>query len=77
MSREVDFQSALGARDAIGTEQRAKRKLDELLKRRNDVVHRGKSYYTPSESEIRESIVFFKSLIINLAEIMEKHIAAI
>jgi RiboL-PSP-HEPN len=77
LSREVDFQSVLGARDAEGTEQRARRKLEDLLRRRNHMVHRGKSYYTPSESEVRDCIIFLKSLIRNLAEVMEKQISAI
>ena len=77
LSREIDFQNALGAHNAAGTEQRARLKLEEMLRRRNDVVHRGKTYYTPSESEVRDCIAFLKALIKNIAEVMEKQIEAI
>jgi hypothetical protein len=77
LSRESNIQDALGTRNDMATEQRAKSKLNELLQRRNDIIHRGKTYYTPSESEVRDCATFFKILIINLAEVMESQIAAI
>src|SRR6266852_1986891 len=74
LSRESNMQDAFGTSKEIATEQHAKSKLDELLQRRNDIIHRGKTYYTPSESEVRDCATFFKLLITNLAEVMESHV---
>lgn len=76
LSHEPSLQSALGTINDMGTEQRSRLKLEEILQRRNDIIHRGKTYYTPSETEARECAVFFKYLITNIAEVMEKQIVA-
>jgi len=77
LSRENGLQTALGTTVPATAEQVARRKLSALLHRRNDIIHRGKTYYAPSETEVRECALFFKALVANLSEIMEKHCAAL
>jgi hypothetical protein len=77
LSRENALQVALGTTVPATVEQIARRRLSELLDRRNDIIHRGKTYYAPSETEVRECALFFKALVMNLSEIMENQCAAL
>jgi hypothetical protein len=77
VSREPDLQSSLGTRNDNHTEQVAREKLKGFLQRRNDIVHRGKSYFTPSQSEVIELTSFFKALVKNLAQVMENQFSAV
>lgn len=77
ISREPDMQRSLGTGNANHTEQVAKEKLRLFLQRRNDIVHRGKSYYTPSQSEVIELTSFLKVLVTNLAAVMKHQFAAV
>jgi len=77
LGREAGFQTAMRTKNPATVEQAAKGKLSTFLQRRNDTIHRGKSYYTPSESEVRNSIRFLKSFIENLAAVMEKQCSAL
>jgi hypothetical protein len=77
ISREVDMQSFIGTADPGTTERVAKSKLDLLLQRRNDIIHRGRSYYSPSDSEVIDCAKYLKVLISCFYLILEKHLLAI
>jgi|GEM_PF-5308345 len=77
LSRDGQFQMSLGTLTAAATETVAKSKLDALLNRRNDIVHRGKSYYTASDSEVRAAAVYCTELIRALADVLVNQLAAI
>jgi hypothetical protein len=77
LSRETDLQSAVGTSNESFAEELLKRRVNELLDRRNNIIHRGKGYYTASESEVRQHVSFVKILIKVLADVMENQLAAI
>lgn len=77
LSREPGLQTAVGTTNESLAEKLAKRRVTEFLQRRNDIIHRGKSYYTASESEVQRHVTFMKTLINVLADVMEKQLAAI
>lgn len=58
-------------------EMLARSKLEQLLSRRNDIVHRGKSYYTASDSEVRAAAAYCTDLTQALAETLVQQLAAI
>jgi hypothetical protein len=77
LARETELQTAVRTKNLATVEQLAKARLSNLLQRRNDTIHRGKSYYTPSESEVRDCIQFLKPLVMSLAEVLEKQFLAL
>lgn len=77
LSRRANFQSVLGSSGPAATEMLARARLDELLSRRNDIVHRGKSYYTASDSEVRGAAGYCVHLTQALAEVLGEQLAAI
>lgn len=77
LSRNTSFQASIGTTIPATAEQVARMKLRDLLSKRNNIIHRGRSYYNPSESEIRECVEFYRALISSLAEIMENTIVAL
>ncbi len=58
------------------TEQVARQRLNGAIQQRNNIIHRGKAFYHPGESEIQETARFFRVLIGSLAEVMVKNLAA-
>jgi hypothetical protein len=77
LSRSTRFQTALGATAPGTAEMVARNKLEQLLGRRNDIVHRGKSYYTASDSEVRGAAAYCTDLTQALAELLVQQLAAI
>lgn len=77
LSRESAVQTQVGTNTRALAEDLAKRKLGGLMDRRNDIIHRGKSYYTSSLSEVRDSVTYLNTLVTSLAEIMERSLAGI
>ena len=77
LARDAPFQSAIGTTVSERAEQIARMKLEDLLTKRNNVIHRGRTYYSPSESEVRESVEFLKALIGSTGEIMEACLTAL
>ncbi len=72
LSRNAVLQSALRTTNPSTVEQIARSRLENHLQRRNDTIHRGKSYYSPAESEVRDCVSFLKLLTSSLAQIMEQ-----
>lgn len=77
LAREEALQAALGITNPETVEQVSRVQLSTLLHRRNDTIHRGKSYYTPSESEVRDCIHFLKPLVSSLADVMHRQCEAL
>ena len=77
ISRESQFQKRMGVSNANTAENVGRKKLETLIQRRNDIIHRGKSYYTPSDTEVKECVDYFKIFILSLADVLEKQITAI
>jgi RiboL-PSP-HEPN len=77
LSRETGLQGFVGTTNESLAEELARRRVTEFLERRNDIIHRGRSYYTASESEVQRHVTFMKTLINALADVMEKQLAAI
>jgi hypothetical protein len=77
MSRAIQFQKMMGVSNESSAENVGRKKLTNLIQRRNDIIHRGKSYYTPSDTEVKECAEYFKIFVVSLAEVLEKQIAAI
>jgi hypothetical protein len=67
----------MGVSNESTAENIGRKKLANLIQRRNDIIHRGKSYYTPSDTEVKECVEYFKIFVVSLAEVLEKQIAAI
>lgn len=55
----------------------ARAKLETIMERRNHIIHRGKTYYTASETETKDCATYSKAFIRALAVIMETHLAAL
>jgi hypothetical protein len=77
LSREDDLTTYFGTQNSQLVEKLAREKLKEIMNRRNEIIHRGKEYYTPGESEIKECANFFKVLILSFANMLEKHLNAL
>lgn len=77
LARDAQLQAFLGSTTEALVEKLAWDRLDEAMKRRNSIIHRGRTYYTTSETEVRECSRYFAVLIAALAEVLENHLAAI
>jgi len=54
-----------------------KEKLDKAIKRRNDIIHRGREYYTAGETEVADTALLFKFLIECLADRFQAQLDAL
>jgi hypothetical protein len=77
LSRNGRLQVALGCNVPATAEMLARKKLEGLLSRRNDIVHRGKLYYTASDSEVRAAASYCTDLTQAVAEMLVEQLAAI
>ena len=59
------------------TMSRASGRLNEMMRRRNQIVHRGRSAYSPSESDVRECASFFATFAQSLANVLTAHLATL
>ncbi len=76
-SRDSSFQMAIGTTNPEIAEQVGRLKLTDALTKRNNIIHRGRLYYAPSDSEVRECVEYFRILVVTLAEVMEKSLVAL
>jgi hypothetical protein len=77
LSREGDLQTNLGTSNRSTTEEIAKIRLQTVIDRRNSIIHRGKTSYTSSRSEVLDSVDYLNQLVKCLAAIMERNLAAL
>lgn len=52
-------------------------RLDKIIKRRNDIIHRGREYYTAGETEVIEAASLFREIIKAIAGRMRAQLDAI
>jgi hypothetical protein len=76
LSREKALQTAVGTSDLATAERALKDKLEKIIQRRNDIIHRGRSYFAPSDSEVRDCSNFLKALVSGLSSVMVNHLAS-
>jgi hypothetical protein len=70
LARRPKLVSWSGASHPDTVENLARRTLDTCIGRRNAIIHRGRSYYTPGPSEVIECAKFFAILIECTGEVM-------
>lgn len=70
ISKEHDLKVTLGTVTDTMTESVARERLKSIMDRRNQIIHRGKQLIIPSESEIKECAVFFKSIVLSITKVM-------
>lgn len=77
ISRQSGIQSFVGTGELSTVERQSKDRLEKLMQRRNDVIHRGRSYFAPSDTEVRDASKFLSVLIDSLAQVMKSHLDSI
>jgi len=77
LSRDAALQAMVGTTEPSTVERQLRDKLSKIMQRRNDIIHRGRSYFTPSATEVRDSAHFLKALALGLALIMEHYLDGI
>jgi hypothetical protein len=77
LSRDASLQTFVGATEPATVERQLRDKLNNIIQRRNDVIHRGRSYFTPSETEVRDGSNFMKILIYSMASTMKHYFNSI
>ena len=77
LSRQVALQSFLRITTEAFVEEVAKKRLDGIIEKRNHIIHRGRSYAAPSESEVKEAAGYLKILIGSMAEVFNAHLEAL
>ncbi len=63
-----------GTASAADTEKFARERLERIMDMRNAIIHRGRGFVAPSDTEVRECANFFKALIQALAVVLDNYI---
>lgn len=71
---EPKLAANLGTASAGMTSRAAMARLDSIMNRRNQIIHRGKGAGVPGESEVREAATFFTALIWCGANVLVNHL---
>ena len=77
LSRNQGLQTYLRTNSDALTEEFAKKKLDAIIEKRNHIIHRGRAYAAPGESEVKEAAGFLKQLVTSITDTLEAHRQAI
>jgi len=77
LSRQVDFATFLGSAHEGTAENRGRLLLKNIIDRRNNIIHRGRSYFTPSHSEICDAAEFLRQLMAALVRVLDAHLLAL
>ncbi len=67
LAKEKLFQDFFGSKKTRDVAKRIQTALNEMVKRRNHIVHKGDAIQAISEADIREAVSFFKALHLGLA----------
>lgn len=73
LAREPELSSYISALHPDTTIRIARQRLNGIMQRRNDIIHRGRSYYTPGYTEVTECASFLKALVKSLANVLIKY----
>ncbi|NVO30242.1 HEPN domain-containing protein [Hymenobacter lapidiphilus] len=76
ISREAEMQNYFPGSSVENVERLSKLKLDDFIQKRNEVIHRGRSYYAPSTGDVKDCIKFFKCIVTCIATILSSSLAA-
>ena len=74
LARQNPLKMTLGTTADGMTEHASKERLKSLMDKRNQIMHRGKTFSVPSESEVRECAEFFKALMQSMANVLEDNL---
>lgn len=77
LSRAGALQGMVGTTELSTVERQLRDKLECIMQRRNDIIHRGRRYYVPSDTEVREAAAYLKALVTELAAQMQGYLAGI
>ncbi len=77
LSRQNRLQTLIGTTEPATVQRQLKDRLYRIMQRRNDIIHRGRTYFVPSETEVAGSATFLREVVISLGDIMADHLAGI
>lgn len=77
LSQQPQLQAYHGTTNAGDVDRLARGKLKKLMNDRNNIIHRGRTTYSPSESDVRDCVKFFDALVTSLAHVMAVHLASL
>ncbi len=77
LSHRPEMESYFGTNNHEMLERLSRSRLDDLIQRRNGIIHRGRATYAISQTELVEASTFLRVLITSLAEIMTAVLAAL
>lgn len=77
LSRDTNLQTLIGTKETSTVERQLKDKLTKIMQRRNDIIHRGRSYFTPSDTEVRDAAFFLKVLVSSFGLHMQQYLDGI
>lgn len=52
-------------------------RLDEMMRRRNNIVHRGRTTHSPSATDVKECAAFLAALVISVSDVLSAHLVAL
>lgn len=77
LSRDRNLQTMIGTTELSTMERQLRDRLAKIMQRRNDIIHRGRSYFTPSDTEVRDAACFLKALVSSLGSHMQQYLDGI
>ncbi len=77
LSRDKSLQTLIGTTELSTVERQLRDRLAKIMQRRNDIIHRGRSYFTPSDTEVRDAACYLKVLVSSLGLHMKKYLDGI
>jgi hypothetical protein len=77
LARDATFQSYIGSNHPDTAEKLAKEQLNQHMTRRNNIIHRGRNFYAPSESDIISATEYFAALVSALTAMLVAQCAAL
>ncbi len=77
LGQETVLSTCLGSTNPVTAAQRARMKLSVAITQRNNIIHRGQAFSHLGESELRDTVRYFKALVSSLANVLDKYLALI
>jgi predicted transcriptional regulator len=77
LSRNANIQQYLGSTVKRIVERLLQSTLDGFIERRNQIIHRGRNYYTASETDVKNCSEFFSVLVQGLADFLSNCVRTI
>lgn len=77
LGQQASLQAHFGIASAGDTERFARERLERIMDKRNTIIHRGRGFAAPSDTETRECASFFVALMEALAQVLVDYVAAL